>query len=89
MPRLRLACYNIAWFARLFDRRNRLVADLEWSALGEVTRRRQATAIAEVLGRVDADCFAIIEAPNSGHRQSAWRNWRVLPRISACASGRR
>jgi endonuclease/exonuclease/phosphatase family metal-dependent hydrolase len=70
MPRLRLACYNIAWFARLFDRRNRLVADLEWSALGDVTRRRQAAAIAEVLGRVDADCFAIIEAPNSGHRQS-------------------
>lgn len=70
MPRLRLACYNIAWFARLFDRRNRLVADLEWSALCDVTRRRQAAAIAEVLGRVDADCFAVIEAPNSGRRQS-------------------
>lgn len=70
MPRLRLASYNVAWFARLFDRRNRLVDDDEWSALRDVTRRRQAAAIAEVLGRVDADCFAIVEAPNSGHRQS-------------------
>ena len=70
MPRLRLACYNIAWFARLFDQRNRLVDDLEWSALRNITRRRQAAAIAEVLCRVDADCFAIVEAPNSGHRQS-------------------
>jgi endonuclease/exonuclease/phosphatase family metal-dependent hydrolase len=70
MPRLRLACYNIAWFAALFDQRNRLVDDLEWSALRNITRRRQAAAIAEVLRRVDADCFAIVEAPNSGHRQS-------------------
>ena len=70
MPDLRLACYNIAWFSRLFDRRNRLVDDLEWSELYNVTRHRQAEAIAEVLRRVDADCFAIIEAPNSGHRQS-------------------
>jgi len=70
MPRLRLACYNIAWFARLFDQRNRLVDDQEWSALRNVTRFRQAEAIAEVLRRVDADCIAITEAPNSGRRQS-------------------
>jgi endonuclease/exonuclease/phosphatase family metal-dependent hydrolase len=70
MPRIRLACYNIAWFSQLFDRRNRLIEDLEWSAMYKVTRRRQAEAIAEVLRRVDADCFAIIEAPNSGRRQS-------------------
>ena len=70
MLRLRLACYNIAWFSRLFDQHGRLVEDLEWSALYNITRRRQAAAIAKVLGRVDADCFAVIEAPNSGHRQS-------------------
>lgn len=70
MTRLRLAAYNIAWFARLFDRRNRLVLDGEWSALRGVTRARQAAAIARVLRRVDADCIAVIEAPNSGHRQS-------------------
>lgn len=70
MPRLRLATYNIAWFARLFDQRNRLADDDEWSALRGATRRRQAAAIAEVLRRIDADCIAVIEAPNSGHRQS-------------------
>ena len=70
MPDLRLACYNIAWFSRLFDQRNRLVDDLEWSELYNVTRQRQAEAIAGVVRRVDADCFAIIEAPNSGRRQS-------------------
>ena len=70
MPRLRLACYNIAWFAQLFDQRNRLTDDQEWSAIRDVTRHRQAEAIAEVLRRVDADCFALIEAPNSGRRQS-------------------
>lgn len=70
MPRLRLATYNVAWFAKLFDRGNMLVLDDEWSALRGVTRRRQAEAIAEVIARIDADCIAVIEAPNSGHRQS-------------------
>ncbi len=70
MPRLRIACYNVAWFARLFDRDNRLLADDGWSSLPGITRRRQAEAIAEVLRTVDADCYAIVEAPNTGHRQS-------------------
>jgi hypothetical protein len=69
-PRLRLAAYNIAWFAKLFDRSNALIEDGEWSALRDVTRRRQAAAIAEVIARIDADCIAVIEAPNSGRRQS-------------------
>jgi hypothetical protein len=68
--RLRLAAYNIAWFAKLFDRSNMLIEDDEWSALYGVTRRRQAGAIAQVLARIDADCIAVIEAPNSGRRQS-------------------
>jgi hypothetical protein len=89
MPRLRLACYNIAWFARLFDRHNRLVDDLEPSGLGDVTRRRQAVAVAEVLGRVDADCFAIIEAPNSGHRQSCVAELEGFAAHFGRASGRR
>jgi endonuclease/exonuclease/phosphatase family metal-dependent hydrolase len=68
--RLRLAAYNIAWFAKLFDRSNMLIEDDEWSALYGVTRRRQAGAIAQVLAHIDADCIAVIEAPNSGRRQS-------------------
>lgn len=70
MPRLRIACYNVAWFARLFDRRNRLVDDGGPAVLPKVTRHRQAEAIAAVLGRVDADCYAILEAPNEGSHQS-------------------
>jgi endonuclease/exonuclease/phosphatase family metal-dependent hydrolase len=70
MPRLRLACYNVAWFARLFDRQGRLVDDGRPAVRPEVTRHRQAAAIATVLGRVDADCYAVIEAPNQGSRQS-------------------
>lgn len=70
MLRLRIATYNIAWFAKLFDRDNRLIEDGELSAVRGVTRRRQAEAIAQVIERLDADCIAVIEAPNSGHRQS-------------------
>ena len=64
--RLRLATYNVCWFAGLFDDQNRLLADGERSAMHDVPRHRQASAIAEVLGAVDADLFAIIEAPNTG-----------------------
>ena len=70
MSRLRLACYNIAWFSRLFDRTNHLIEDDAPSAIAGVTRARQAEAIAQVLRRVDADCYAIIEAPNTGRHQS-------------------
>ena len=70
MPRLRLACYNVAWFARLFDRFNDLIEDDTPSAIDGVSQARQAQAIAQVIGAVDADCYAVIEAPNSGRRQS-------------------
>ncbi len=68
--RLRIACWNVCWFARLFGPHDRLLADMEWSGLYDVTRARQAEAIGEVLRAVDADIFAIIEAPNTGRRQS-------------------
>jgi endonuclease/exonuclease/phosphatase family metal-dependent hydrolase len=68
---LRLAAWNVAWFARLFDRRDRLVADEAASAMPGVTRRRQAEAIAAVIARIDPDLLAVIEAPNTGRTQSA------------------
>lgn len=70
MRPLRLAAWNVAWFARLFDRRDRLMADGAASAMPGVTRRRQAEAIAAVLARIDPDLVAVIEAPNSGRTQS-------------------
>ena len=73
MTRLRLAAWNIAWFADLFDRSDRLRLDATESALPGVSRRRQAEAIATVLRAVDADLYAILEAPNTGRRQSTVR----------------
>ncbi len=63
---LRLATWNVCWFAGLFDDDNQLLADDRWSAMHDVPRRRQVAAIASVLQRVDADIFAIIEAPDTG-----------------------
>lgn len=68
--RLRVATWNVCWFTRLFDDLGGLLADDEWSGLRNVTRRRQAVAIATVLRRVDADIFTIIEAPDTGGRRS-------------------
>jgi len=74
MPvRVRIATWNICWFAHLFDQDDRLCDDLEWSAMYDVPRRRQAEAIAAVLALVDADLFAIIEAPDTGKTQSSVR----------------
>lgn len=67
---LRIATYNIEWFNSLFDRRDRLLRDGEWSSRYNVTRREQLDAIARVLRYVDADLFTIIEAPNQGDEQS-------------------
>ena len=71
--KLRLATWNICWFANLFDEDDRLIADDGRSAMHDVTRARQAAAIARVLQAVDADAFLIVEAPNTGKRQSTVR----------------
>ena len=67
---LRIATWNICWFTRLFDERGGLAADDEPSGMYDVPRRRQAVAIAEVLRRVDADIYAIIEAPDTSRSRS-------------------
>ena len=66
--RLRIATWNVCWFAGLFDDENQLLADNRWSAMHDVPRSRQAAAIASVLRRVDADIFAIVEAPDTGSK---------------------
>ncbi|MEM7210520.1 MAG: endonuclease/exonuclease/phosphatase family protein [Pseudomonadota bacterium] len=65
---LRIATWNVCWFAGLFDDENKLIADDRWSAMHDVPRRRQIEAIASVLRQVDADIFTIIEAPDTGSR---------------------
>ena len=70
---MRLATYNVEWFANLFDDEDQLLADGGWSGRHDVTRQDQAEAIAVVLTAIDADAVMIIEAPNSGRRQSTVR----------------
>lgn len=68
--RLRIAAWNICWFANLFDEEDRLIRDDQRSALYGVTRAQQADAIRHIMTQVDADLWAIIEAPDTGKRQS-------------------
>ena len=68
---MRIATYNIEWFANLFDENNRLLSDGKWSARYKITRARQIEAIAMVLAALNADVILVIEAPNTGNRQSS------------------
>ncbi|MEO1312978.1 MAG: endonuclease/exonuclease/phosphatase family protein [Pseudomonadota bacterium] len=70
---MRLATWNVEWFAHLFDQEDRLLADEEPSRRHKTTRADQADAIAFVIERLDADLLMIIEAPNTGHAQRTTR----------------
>ncbi|MCG6559187.1 endonuclease [Ruegeria sp. 1NDH52C] len=70
---MRLATWNIEWFANLFDRNDRLLVDDRWSGRHDVTRAQQVEAIAKVLTALDADAVMIIEAPNTGRTQNTVR----------------
>ncbi len=70
---MRLATYNIEWFANLFDRNDSLIVDDSWSGRHDVTKARQVEAIAKVLTAIDADAMLIVEAPNTGKSQNTVR----------------
>lgn len=70
---MRLATYNIEWFANLFDKNDALIMDDSWSGRHEVTKAQQVEAIAKVLTALDADAILIVEAPNTGKRQNTVR----------------
>ncbi len=70
---MRLATYNIEWFANLFDRKDRLIFDDSWSGRHDVTTAQQVEAIAKVLTAIDADAVLIVEAPNTGKTQNTVR----------------
>ncbi|MHA6262745.1 endonuclease/exonuclease/phosphatase family protein [Arenibacterium sp. CAU 1754] len=67
---MRLATYNVEWFANLFDKDNQLIVDDGWSGRQDVTRAQQIEALGIVFTALDADAVMVIEAPNSGHRQN-------------------
>ncbi|UOA31219.1 hypothetical protein DSM110093_00982 [Sulfitobacter sp. DSM 110093] len=67
---MRIATYNVEWFASLFDDDNQLYDDDEWSSRYQVTRAQQTAALGLVFASLDADAVMVIEAPNHGRRQS-------------------
>jgi endonuclease/exonuclease/phosphatase family metal-dependent hydrolase len=70
---MRLATYNVEWFANLFDNQDQLIEDDGWSGRQDVTRSQQIAALWHVFQKMDADAIMIVEAPNTGKRQDTVR----------------
>lgn len=79
---VRIATWNIRWFAHLFDAHDHLHDDQERSSMRDVTRQRQGSAVAAVLRAVDADAFVLVEAPDTSKTRSSVR---ALERFAAGA----
>ncbi len=68
---MRIATYNVEWFASLFDDHGRLLEDGGWSARYRITRARQLQALGHVFRSLDADAVMVIEAPDDNrHRHT-------------------
>lgn len=67
---MRIATYNVEWFANLFDAQGRMLADDGWSARHNVTRADQLEALGIVFTALDADAVLIVEAPDTNRRRS-------------------
>lgn len=65
---MRIATYNVEWFAALFDKDDRLFDDGAWSGRWDVTRAQQTAAVGHVFRALDADAVMVIEAPDAGAR---------------------
>lgn len=63
---MRIATYNVEWFARLFDDEGELLLDGAWSGRHDVKRKDQIDALGIVFTALNADAIMIIEAPD-GH----------------------
>ena len=70
---MRIATYNVEWFANLFDKHDHLLVDDQWSGRQDVTRAQQAEALGIVFTALDADAVLIVEAPNTGRSQDTVR----------------
>jgi len=67
---MRLATYNVEWFANLFDHDDQLIEDGGWSGRYNVTRAQQTKALGKVFSALDADAVLVVEAPDTGRRNS-------------------
>lgn len=70
---MRIATYNVEWFANLFDRQDRLYNDGKWSGRHDVTRAAQTEALGKVFSAVDADVILVVEAPDTNKHHSSTR----------------
>lgn len=70
---MRLATYNVEWFANLFDNDDRLIVDDAPSGRQGVSRAAQIEALGKVFTALDADAVLIVEAPNTGRKQDTVR----------------
>ena len=59
---MRIACYNVEWFDRLFDDEGQLQRDSCWPGRRDVKRADQAKALGHVFRGIDADAIMVIEA---------------------------
>ncbi len=67
---MRIATYNVEWFSSLFDEHDQLHDDDRWSGRWNVTRAQQAAALGIVFKELDADAIMVIEAPDTGRKNS-------------------
>ena len=47
---MRIATYNVEWFANLFDDAGNLIDNNSWSGRQDVTKAEQAVALAKAVG---------------------------------------
>ncbi len=80
---MRIATYNVEWFANLFDDEGQMVNDGTWSGRQDVTKSQQLAALAHVFQALDADAVMVIEAPDS----SRHRDGTVALETFAAAAG--
>jgi len=70
---MRVACYNVEWFDRLFDDAGVLQRDDKWSGRRDIKRRAQIDALGHVFSSIDADAIVVIEAPDDHKTRSGVR----------------
>ena len=66
---MRIATYNVEWFAALFDEDAQLHDDAGRSARHGVSRAEQTAALGVVFRAMDADAIMVVEAPDAGKSQ--------------------
>ena len=67
---MRIATYNVEWFASLFNDHDKLYNDDGWSARWQITRAAQTSALGLVFTALDADAVMVVEAPDAGPKHS-------------------